>query len=156
MSRFVPRINPFYLLLLAAGGTANAQSTFEQKAANPFDNNNDGLPDLGMAPENHDGEKHFAEIVKDFGETSMNDNGLDTGEQAKAFALGKVRDGMQQAMFRPRGHRRRRRGRPQCFEDQGTPTRKQVVTRRTRGGTRGCAVAQRHNSAMVRRMCSSP
>ncbi|XPE61632.1 hypothetical protein ACNKHT_07900 [Shigella flexneri] len=42
-----------------------------------------------MAPENHDGEKHFAEIVKDFGETSMNDNGLDTGEQAKAFALGK-------------------------------------------------------------------
>ena len=45
-----------------------------------------------MAPENHDGEKHFAEIVKDFGETSMNDNGLDTGEQAKAFALGKVRD----------------------------------------------------------------
>ena len=86
----------FYLLLLAAGGTANAQSTFEQKAANPFDNNNDGLPDLGMAPENHDGEKHFAEIVKDFGETSMNDNGLDTGEQAKAFALGKVRDALSQ------------------------------------------------------------
>ncbi|MGQ7073057.1 inverse autotransporter invasin YchO, partial [Escherichia sp. SP-MK2] len=50
MSRFVPRIIPFYLLLLVAGGTANAQSTFEQKAANPFDNNNDGLPDLGMAP----------------------------------------------------------------------------------------------------------
>ena len=96
LSRFVPRIIPFYLLLLAAGGTANAQSTFEQKAANPFDNNNDGLPDLGMAPENHDGEKHFAEIVKDFGETSMNDNGLDTGEQAKAFALEKVRDALSQ------------------------------------------------------------
>ncbi|HHZ5511791.1 TPA: inverse autotransporter invasin YchO, partial [Escherichia coli] len=48
MSRFVPRIISFYLLLLAAGGTANAQSTFEQKAANPFDNNNDALPDLGM------------------------------------------------------------------------------------------------------------
>ena len=96
MSRFVPRIIPFYLLLLAAGGTANAQSTFEQKAASPFDNSNDGLPDLGMAPENHDGEKHFAEIVKDFGETSMNDNGLDTGEQAKAFALGKVRDALSQ------------------------------------------------------------
>ena len=96
LSRFVPRIISFYLLLLAAGGTANAQSTFEQKAANPFDNNNDGLPDLGMAPENHDGEKHFAEIVKDFGETSMNDNGLDTGEQAKAFALGKVRDALSQ------------------------------------------------------------
>ncbi|WP_223202008.1 MULTISPECIES: hypothetical protein, partial [Enterobacteriaceae] len=27
MSRFVPRIIPFYLLLLVAGGTANAQST---------------------------------------------------------------------------------------------------------------------------------
>ena len=94
MSRFIPRIIPFYLLLLAAGGTANAQSTFEQKAANHFENSNDGLPDLGMAPENHDGEKHFAEIVKDFGETSMNDNGLDTGEQAKAFALGKVRDAL--------------------------------------------------------------
>ncbi len=96
MSRFVPRIIPFYLLLLAAGGTANAQSTFEQKAANHFENSNDGLPDLGMAPEHHDGEKHFAEIVKDFGETSMNDNGLDTGEQAKAFALGKVRDALSQ------------------------------------------------------------
>ena len=96
MSRFVPRIIPFYLLLLAAGGTANAQSTFEQKAANHFENSNDGLPDLGMAPEHHDGEKHFAEIVKDFGDTSMNDNGLDTGEQAKAFALGKVRDALSQ------------------------------------------------------------
>ena len=96
LSRFVPRIIPFYLLLLAAGGTANAQSTFEQKAANHFENSNDGLPDLGMAPEHHDGEKHFAEIVKDFGETSMNDNGLDTGEQAKAFALGKVRDALSQ------------------------------------------------------------
>ncbi|WP_252356877.1 hypothetical protein, partial [Escherichia coli] len=27
MSRFVPRIIPYYLLLLAAGGTANALST---------------------------------------------------------------------------------------------------------------------------------
>lgn len=33
--------------------------------------------------------------MKDFGETSMNDNGLDTGEQAKA-ALGKVRDALSQ------------------------------------------------------------
>lgn len=94
LSCFVFCIILFYLLLLAAGGTANAQFTFEQKAANFFDNNNDGLPDLGMALENYDGEKHFAEIVKDFGETSMNDNGLDTGEQAKAFALGKVCDAL--------------------------------------------------------------
>lgn len=63
-----------------------------QHAENPFDNNNDGLPDLGMAPESRAGEKHFAEMVKAFGEASMTDNGLDTGEQAKQFAFGQVRD----------------------------------------------------------------
>lgn len=47
---------------------------------NFFDNNNDGLLDLGMVFENYDGEKYFVEIVKDFGEISMNDNGLDIGE----------------------------------------------------------------------------
>lgn len=95
MSRIVFRVIPLLLLLLA-GGMADAQPSFEQQSTNPFDNDNDGLPDLGMAPENHDGEKHFAEIVKDFGETSMTDNGQDTGEQAKAFALGKVRDALSQ------------------------------------------------------------
>lgn len=33
-----------------------------------------------MVFENYDGEKYFVEIVKDFGEISMNDNGLDIGE----------------------------------------------------------------------------
>ncbi|EGT4252775.1 YchO/YchP family invasin [Citrobacter amalonaticus] len=92
MSRFVSHSLPFWLLLLLAGGTASAQSSFMQQAENPFDNNQDGLPDLGMAPESHEGEKHFAEMVKAFGEASMNDNGLDTGEQAKQFAFGQVRD----------------------------------------------------------------
>ena len=96
MSRIVSRVTPLYLLLLLAGGIASAQPSVEQQSVNPFDNDKDGLPDLGMAPENHDGEKHFAEIVKDFGETSMTDNGQDTGEQAKAFALGKVRDALSQ------------------------------------------------------------
>ncbi|CAM6553964.1 YchO/YchP family invasin [Citrobacter freundii] len=45
-----------------------------------------------MAPESGAGEKHFAEMVKAFGEASMTDNGLDTGEQAKQFAFGQVRD----------------------------------------------------------------
>ena len=95
MSRITSCFTPLYLLLLTCG-MANAQSNFIRQAQNPFDNNADGLPDLGMAVESRDGEKHFAEIVKDFGETSMTDNGLDTGEQAKAFALGKVRDALSQ------------------------------------------------------------
>ena len=81
-----------FALLPLAGGTASAQSSFIHQAENPFDNNSDGLPDLGMAPESGAGEKHFAEMVKAFGEASMTDNGLDTGEQAKQFAFGQVRD----------------------------------------------------------------
>lgn len=46
-----------------------------------------------MAPESRAGEKHFAEMVKAFGEASMTDNGLDTGEQAKQFAFGGARQG---------------------------------------------------------------
>lgn len=91
LSRITSCFTPLYLLLLTCG-MANAQSNFIRQAQNPFDNNADGLPDLGMAVESRDGEKHFAEIVKDFGETSMTDNGLDTGEQAKA--LPRVRCGM--------------------------------------------------------------
>ncbi|HAT8012680.1 YchO/YchP family invasin [Citrobacter rodentium] len=94
MSRFVPHSTLFSLFLLLAGGCACAQSSFVQQAANPFDNNQDGLPDLGMMPESHEGEKQFAEMVKAFGEASMTDNGLDTGEQAKQFAFDQVRDAL--------------------------------------------------------------
>ncbi|WP_336220764.1 YchO/YchP family invasin [Citrobacter amalonaticus] len=92
MIRFASHPVPLYLLLLLAGGHARAQSSFMHQAENPFDNNQDGLPDLALAPESHDGEKHFAEMVKAFGEASMTDNGLDTGEQARQFAFGQVRD----------------------------------------------------------------
>lgn len=92
MSRIICPLYLLSALLLLAGGNASAQSSFIQQAENPFDNNNDGLPDLGMAPQSHAGEKHFAEMVKAFGEASMTDNGLDTGEQAKQFAFGQVRD----------------------------------------------------------------
>lgn len=51
------------LLLLAASGTIRAQ------AQDPFTQNR--LPDLGMMPESHEGEKHFAEMAKAFGEASM-------------------------------------------------------------------------------------
>ena len=92
LSRIVYRPLSLCILLLLAGGTASAQSSFIQQAENPFDNNQDGLPDLGMTPESHEGEKQFAEMVKAFGEASMTDNGLDTGEQARQFAFGQVLD----------------------------------------------------------------
>ena len=92
MSRIIYLSLAVFALLPLAGGTASAQSSFIHQAENPFDNNSDGLPDLGMAPESRAGEKHFAEMVKAFGEASMTDNGLDTGEQAKQFAFGQVRD----------------------------------------------------------------
>lgn len=92
LSRFVCCRFSLLLLLPLAGGIASARTSFIYQAENPFDNNSDGLPDLGLAPESRAGEKHFAEMVKAFGEASMTDNGLDTGEQAKQFAFGQVRD----------------------------------------------------------------
>ncbi|SUG29644.1 invasin [Salmonella enterica subsp. arizonae] len=63
MSRTVFLSFPLSLLLLIASGTICAQ------AQDPFDQNR--LPDLGMTPESHEGEKHFAEMAKAFGEASM-------------------------------------------------------------------------------------
>lgn len=82
----------FLLSLLTAGAVHGAPNSFMQQAQNPFDNNGDSLPDLGMAAPTGEGEKHLAEMAKAFGEASMTDNGLTTGEQAKQFALGQVRD----------------------------------------------------------------
>ncbi|EGX1947806.1 hypothetical protein CBK67_00720 [Salmonella enterica] len=84
LSRIVFRSFSLSLLLLAASGTIRAQ------AQDPFTQNR--LPDLGMMPESHEGEKHFAEMAKAFGEASMKNNDLDTGEQARQFAFGQVRD----------------------------------------------------------------
>lgn len=63
LSRIVFRSFSLSLLLLAASGTIRAQ------AQDPFTQNR--LPDLGMMPESHEGEKHFAEMAKAFGEASM-------------------------------------------------------------------------------------
>ena len=78
----------FFVLLVLASGGARARQSFIEEAEHPFDN----LPDLGIAPESRDSEKQFAEIVKSFGEASMTDNGLDTGEQARLFALTQVQE----------------------------------------------------------------
>ncbi|MGP3591720.1 YchO/YchP family invasin [Vagococcus sp. WN89Y] len=92
----IRRVTPYlryFLLLSLAGGVASAQQNrFVQQAENPFDNNGDGLPDLGMAAETDAQEKHFAEMAKAFGEASMVDNGLTAGEQARQFAFGQLRD----------------------------------------------------------------
>ncbi len=91
------RFYGFYvLLMILAGGSARAQSSFVEEAAHPFDN----LPDLDIAPENHDAEKHLAEMAKSFGEASMTDNGLDTGEQARLFALTQLQDRLNGQMNR--------------------------------------------------------
>lgn len=89
-----PARSLFLLLLLSAGAVCAAPNDFVRQAQNPFDNNGDGLPDLGQTPVNADGEKHLAEMAKAFGEASMIDNGLTTGEQARQFAFGQVRDAL--------------------------------------------------------------
>ncbi|UAK19295.1 YchO/YchP family invasin [Kluyvera sp. CRP] len=78
----------FFVVLVLASNCARARQSFIEEAEHPFDN----LPDLGIAPENREGEKQFAEMVKSFGEASMTDNGLDTGEQARLFALTQVQE----------------------------------------------------------------
>ncbi|MGK3224437.1 YchO/YchP family invasin [Enterobacter soli] len=91
----LPRIRTLCLLLLcSAGAVQAAPNSFIQQAQNPFDNNGDGLPDLGLAAPSSAGEKHLAEMAKAFGEASMTDNGLTTGEQARQFAFGQVRDAL--------------------------------------------------------------
>lgn len=82
----------FYVLLCCGGAVQAAQNSYIHQAQNPFDNNGDGLPDLGLAKPTSEREKHIAEMAKAFGEASMVDNGLTTGEQARQFAFGQVRD----------------------------------------------------------------
>ncbi|HEX4503317.1 MAG TPA: YchO/YchP family invasin [Scandinavium sp.] len=81
---------PLLLLLPLAGGIAATRQTFIEQAENPFDDSTPALPDLGMPADNHDSEKHLAEMVKAFGEASMQDNGLDTSDQARLFAIEKL------------------------------------------------------------------
>ncbi len=70
---------PHSLPLLAASGTIHAQ------AQDPFTQNR--LPDLGMMPESHEGEKHLPRYQSVWRSQHEN-NDLDTGEQARQFAFG--------------------------------------------------------------------
>lgn len=86
---------PFFTLsyvLLSAGGAASTRQTFIEKAENPFDQRTEQLPDLGLAPESDAAAREIAAMAKKFGEDSMVDNGLDTGEQARMFAFARLRD----------------------------------------------------------------
>ncbi|MGU3412898.1 YchO/YchP family invasin [Enterobacteriaceae bacterium C34A] len=78
------------LLLPLAGGAAGARQTFTEQAEHPFDETPDALPNLGMAADTHESEKHLAEMMKAFGEASMKDNGLDASDQARLFAIEKL------------------------------------------------------------------
>ncbi|WP_253377447.1 YchO/YchP family invasin [unidentified bacterial endosymbiont] len=80
------------LCLFTAGAVYAEPNSFIHQAQNPFDNNGDGLPDLGLATPSSQNEKHLAEMAKAFGEASMTNNGLTTGEQARQFAFGQVRE----------------------------------------------------------------
>ncbi|MCU6668980.1 YchO/YchP family invasin [Enterobacteriaceae bacterium H4N4] len=93
LSRFRPLL---LLSLFLVGAVQAAPNSFVQQAQNPFDNNGDGLPDLGMAAPTREGEKHLAEMAKAFGEASQVDNGLTAEEQARQFAFGQVRDAVSQ------------------------------------------------------------
>ncbi|WP_058913004.1 YchO/YchP family invasin [Entomohabitans teleogrylli] len=89
--RFTSRLAWLFLLTIS-GSVCASESSFIQQAQNPFDNDGDNLPDLALAPEDNAREQHIAEVVKSFGEASMTDNGLDTGEQARQFAFTRLRD----------------------------------------------------------------
>ncbi len=82
----------FLLLLPSYGGCRSRCPEFLYASGRkPLITTGDSLPDLGMATPTDEGEKHRRN-GKSLGEASMTDNGLTTGEQARQFAFGKVRD----------------------------------------------------------------
>lgn len=87
--RFMPwsfRLTPLLpVLLLLAGAPVRAL-----QGSNAFSEKQTALPDLGIAPQLDQDAQHFAEMAKKFGEASMSDNGLTTGEQARMFAIGRI------------------------------------------------------------------
>ncbi len=90
-----PAVSSLMLLaLLSGGGAAGAPATFMQKAQNPFDNDNDNLPDLGMAPESDATARHIATVAKAFGEASQTESDLAPGQQARQFAFTHLRDAL--------------------------------------------------------------
>lgn len=91
---------PLLISLLFTAGAQAVQSRFTQQAENPFDNDQDNLPDLGMAPASGSGEKHLAEVAKSFGEASQTDNGLGISEQARVYAFDQFREAISSRVSR--------------------------------------------------------
>lgn len=89
----VPLLTLTYLLL-SAGGAASTRQLFNEQPVSPQHTDSVELPDLGMAPETDAAAKRFAEVAKKFGEASMNDNGLDAGDQARLMAFTTLRDAL--------------------------------------------------------------
>ncbi|MRT55931.1 YchO/YchP family invasin [Cedecea sp.] len=88
MRRFAVPLLTLLCLLPDVGGavvTSNSPTYPVQRPA-------DDLPGMGLAPETDAAARHIAEVAKKFGEDSMTDNGLDTGEQARLFAFTGLRD----------------------------------------------------------------
>ncbi len=71
---------------------ASQSDDYVRQAQNPFDENGDNLPDLGLAPETNAAEKHLARMAKAFGEASQTDSALSPGQQARHFAFTRLRD----------------------------------------------------------------
>lgn len=65
----------------------------------PETDSGNALPDLGIVDRSGTYEQQLATMLKSFGEASMTDNGLDTAEQAKAFALDKLTAALQQQVL---------------------------------------------------------
>ncbi|MEN0615820.1 YchO/YchP family invasin [Klebsiella indica] len=88
------RITPYLsFLLLLTGTVARAQQNNQPEVSAA-----DTLPDLGLAPQVDDDAKHFAEMVKKFGEASMSDKEMTAGEQARVFAIDKLGDEVSQQL----------------------------------------------------------
>lgn len=81
----------FIPFLCVAVGGAVAQPSFTQ-VNHAVVSKGDGLPELGSSVQQNTSEKAFATMLKSFGEASMVDNGLTTGEQARQFAFTHLRD----------------------------------------------------------------
>lgn len=91
LKKAVPLFTLSYVLF-SGGGAASTRQMFTEQTETPFSATSNELPDMGIAPETDATAKHMAEMAKKFGEASMADNGLDTGEQARLFAFTSLRD----------------------------------------------------------------
>lgn len=100
MALYKSLFTPLLFSFLVTGGAQAVQGRYTQQAANPFDNNQDNLPDLGMTPTGNSSEKHLAELAKSFGEASQTDNGLGISEQARAYAFDQFREAISERVAR--------------------------------------------------------